>query len=343
MKKLSLYILRVLLGVFFVILLSIVIISAYKTKEIEQSLFEELAFIFRNSIQKNVEQKTETVFLMSWHKPLPEENIKRYETRTAIYSDTTFTYQARITDRNTTRFNLFQTHLLDEKKLKADDIQVLFDSLLIDKNIHTKSIVGVTASYYTKLNDWSNDTTAINIKQRISFLEQGIYEDINYHAYIDYPFSTLWRLIPKRNIYILLFCNIAIGTFLFFGLYQLKIEKQDNIIHLKNNNYLIKDLLFDVEEKSLISEKKKKTVKLSNQLYELLLLFLKAHHNRVNKKSIKKHFWPNTLNPSTNMTSAVNRLNKELKEVNCFYTIVTDPKNEDYYILSTFSDTEQYH
>lgn len=307
----------------------------YQIQESKHYIFEKSPFLLEKAVRTSIEKQSAKIYYASTYKYNPEEKkIGEYETRTATYADTTFVFQKKITDPATETFNAFQTLLLDIGQLHADSIQFIFDDLLKEENIYAESVIGITASFYTKLNDWSSDTTAINTNYRTVFANQGNYEDINYHAYIHYSFSTLWKLIPKTLISILLICTIIIGIVLLWWLRKRKKEERNGIALLKDGNYRIKDIKFNVKEKTLTSEGAKEEIILPRQLKDLLLLFLEANHHKVSKEDIKQKFWSKNISAITNMTSAVNRLNKSLKEVNCPYTVITDPKEEKYYILS---------
>ncbi|NDV81658.1 hypothetical protein D0T87_06630 [Bacteroides sp. 51] len=260
------------------------------------------------------------------------KEIGGYETRTARYADTTFTYRSKIVTPAESALRDFQTLLVEIEQSYQDSIQVVFDDLLQKENIYAQSIIGITSSFYTKKNEWSGDTLALKPNYRTAFTNQGVYEDINYYAYIHYSSYTIWHLMHKTLIYILFICCLVIGIFLFWWTRKLKKEIANTTEVKKDGNYYIKDLTYYVNEKRLVL--KEKEVKLSPQLHELLLMFLKTDRYRVAKIEIRQKFWPKSIDATSNMTSTINRLNKELKEIDCAYTIISDPKNDEYYIFS---------
>lgn len=323
------------MGVFlFTICVSIGCIRYYLEKA-KQQLSEELVCIFESAVKSNVDKQTVDVPYFSRHSLEPNNyKIGDYETRTAWYADTTFTYQVKITDPETSQLNFFQTYLLDTKQLRAIDVKLSFDSLLAQKDIHhIQSVVGINSSFYTKLNDWSSDTTEINATHRVEVLGQGNYEDINYYGHVHRPLRTLWGLMPTQTIFLLFVCTVLTGLLLLCWNYKLEKDKRYKIKRLSRGNYRINEVLFEPKKKKFTKDGVE--TKLADQPHDLFMLFLKAESHRVSKEYIKMVFWPANMNPNTNMTSAINRLNKELKDVGCFHTIVTDLKDEDFYVLTS--------
>jgi hypothetical protein len=284
------------------------------------------------AVRENIERKSKSIYHSYHHEHNPERKTGEYETRTVISKDTTYTFQRKVYEPEESVFQLYQTILLETGQLHADSLQLIFDSLLVDRNIHAESIIGITASFRSQLNDWSADTMAININCRAGFLHQGDSEGINYYAYMHYSFATLWKLMNKTPVYILFICSLLSGLVLIWWINQCRQARKNGITLLKDGNYRIKDILFDVKEQRFIADEKEQ--KLTSQLNKLILLFLSVEDHRVNKMEIKQKLWPKMTNATNNMTSAVNRLNTELKKINCAYLINTDPKNEAYYIFS---------
>lgn len=318
---------------FFSISLSFIGCFFFFIYETKNKLHENIYPLLIEAVNINIAKKSKEIYYAGKYKYDPTKmKLGEYETRTAQYEDTTFTYRRQIFDPATDAFMAFQTCFLDIGQLHSKEIHHIYDSLLKGKNIHLESIIGITSSFYTTTNDWSSDTTVININSRAAFINQGDYEDINYYAYIHYSFYTLWKLMPKVAIYILFFCSLFTGLLLIWRIIQKQRERRNYIIRLKNGNYQIVNILFETSEKRLISNDKE--LKLTPQLYDLLLLFLSSTNYRVSKAEIKNRFWPSTINSVSNMTSTVNRLNKGLKNILCVYAISIDSKNDEYYILS---------
>jgi hypothetical protein len=334
MKNYKKHVSKLLSGVFSVAILLLMGTFWYQKQVAEQALSEKLPLLLEETIKKYIEQKSEEVHYLALfkHDPNEERKIGEYETRKAQYPDTAFTYRSRIVDPETERFRDIQTLFLEIGQLHADSIQMLFDDVLQANNIHAQSIIGITASFHKKLNVWSRDTTAMDINLRTALTNQGLYEDINYYAYLHYSFFTLWGLMPKIAIGLFFLCSLLSGLLLRWWMARRRKERRNGIELLKDGNYRIKDIRLDVEGKKLVSDEKE--LKLTNQFHELILLFLSAADHKVSKIEIKQTFWPKTVNPTSNMTSAVNRLNKRLKEINCAYLISTDPEDERYYMFS---------
>ena len=182
---------------------------------------------------------------------------------------------------------------------------------------------------------------------------------VDYIMYIDYSFSTLWKRMPKTNIYINLVAEvILIYTITLFVLYYRKQQKNrsvstvditsdpniitdptpvDNTVETeKQTNSTIKEELSFKDQ--FVFEKdfvlfNDRPIKMPNQQQKILIFFLNRPNYRVNKHELKEEFWPKNSDPTNNMTSAINKLKKILEEINSKYTIITDKTNEEYYVL----------
>jgi hypothetical protein len=334
MIKYRKYISKLLFLVFSGIILLLGGYTLYQLSNVKQYIFEQSSFLLESAVRKNIEQKSKGTYFFNVYEYNPErrKRIGEYETRIATYADTTFTFQRKIYEPEEDIFQARQTILVDIGQLHADSIQLIFDSLLVDRDIHAESIIGITASFLTRLNDWSNDTTAININCRAGFLNQGDYEDINYYAYIHYSPYTLWKLMPKTFISILFACSIIMGIVLLWWLRKREKEKREGISLLKDGKYRMLNIIYSIQDKMLISEKEE--TKLSQQLHELFLLFLKAEGHKIRKNELRKRLWSDNIDSISNMTSTVNRVNKVLKKADCLYTIISDPKDKEFYVLT---------
>lgn len=332
MGKYSKFVLRSATYAFCAIAILLIGVSLFHYQKAKRTLINKVPILLEETVRINVAQKTQDLFYCVNYVHAPAELIiGEYEEKTATYADTTFTYQQRITDHATHLFNMLQTGMVDLHTLKADDLHHLFDSLLCTHNIHAQSVIGVTASFYTKMNEWSNDTTSLNINYRTVYANQGLYEDINYYACLGYSPLTLWKLMAKKLIYMLLVLLAFIALFFLRHIYIKRKRMRNGITALPNGNYQIQRILFDTKEKMLIT--KAHEGKLTAQLQELLLMFMQADECRVSKADIKERFWPKNCDPTNNMTSAINRIKTVLKEVDCAYTIISEPENEDFYIF----------
>lgn len=325
---------KVLFSLFSLIILFFIGVLIYQIQKAKDYITTETSLCLQASIKNFIEHKSKGIYYAAQYEYDPsKKKLGEYEIRTVKYADTVLDYRSKVVDPGEDAFRRLQTLFVDINQLHADSIQFLFDSLLQEKDIHAKSIVGITASFYTKKNEWSGDTTAIHTNYRTAITNQGRYEDINYYAYLRYSPYTLWTLMPKKAISILFICSIMMGVILLWWHRKRKEEEKNEIALLKNGNYRIREFIFNVSERTLVSKESKKETPLPRQLNDLLLLFLRARHHRVNKEDIKQKFWPKSTTAITNMTSAVTRLNKILKDADCPYSIITDSKNEERYLL----------
>lgn len=261
--------------------------------------------------------------------------IGKVETRIFRSVDTTFTYQYKVVDAPTTLLQMQQTFLLLTDSLKCEHIQELFDSLLHIRHIKANSIIRITASGYLKQCTLQTaDTASMIVHGRSNYIIDDGLEKIEYTAYVHYPFATLWNTISKTELYygILLACIIC------FALLTYKIHQRIAIKRLLaatpimkiNNNY--RETEYPVIEDEYVRYNSK-CVRFTRQPLQIIQLFLKAEQYRIKKNEIKE-LWPNSVNQLSNMTTAINRVNKLLGEIDCPYNIITDATDKEYYVLS---------
>lgn len=268
------------------------------------------------------------------------------ETRTFCNADTTFTYQHKITDIDTELDQSNQHFLLLTNQLYSQDIQILFDSLLRNKNIKVQTAIGITSTGYPKRNmPWSKDTLRMNIHERTHYVMEADFAQIHYTAYLEYSFGTLWKRIENKNTLYLwgIITLIAVGSLAY--IYFLK--KKDKPKEISENETIPSSqkavpiiskeetkettLPFQMKEEYIIVGDKKR--KLAPQSKQILEIFLNAENYRIEKLKLKE-LWPTKASDSTsNMTSAVKRINDTFKKVGCKSEIITDPESRDFYLL----------
>lgn len=314
--------------------------------------------ILKEAVISNITQKTKDLALNGLSNS--PNKIGTYETRTFYSKDTLFTYQHQVQDIDTEIFFARQLGLLMMDSLQSTDIQNLIINSLSKNKIKGYINVGIITSKHLQREIWSQPQSSIpcNAEKIIYHLEDEIVS-VDYIMYIDYSFSTLWKRMPKTNIYINLVVEvILIYTITLFVLYYRKQQKNrsvstvditsdpniitdpisvDNTVETeKRTNSTIKEELSFKDQ--FVFEKdfvlfNDRPIKMPNQQQKILIFFLNRPNYRVNKHELKEEFWPKNSDPTNNMTSAINKLKKILEEINSKYTIITDKTNEEYYVL----------
>lgn len=269
-----------------------------------------------------------------------------YETRKFRNADTTFTYQHKITDIHTNLNQSNQHFLLLTGQLHSSDIHILLDSLLRKANIKAQIAIGITSTGYPQRNlPWSKDTLRMNIHERTHYVMEADFAQIHYTAYLEYSFGTLWKRIENKNTLYLwgIITLIAVGSLAY--IYFLK--KQDKPKEISENETIPSSqkavpiinkeetkettLPFQMKEEYIIVEDKKR--KLAPQSKQILEMFLNAENYRIEKLKLKE-LWPTKASDSTsNMTSAVKRINDTFEKIGCKSEIITDPESRDFYLL----------
>lgn len=269
-----------------------------------------------------------------------------YETRTFRNADTTFTYQHKITDIHTNLNQSNQHFLLLTDQLHSSDIHILLDSLLRKENIKAQIAIGITSTGYPKRNlSWSKDTLRMNIHERTHYVLEADFAQIHYTAYLEYSFGTLWKRIENKNTLYLwgIITLIAVGSLAY--IYFLK--KKDKPKEISENETIPSSqkavpiiskeetkettLPFQMKEEYIIVGDKKR--KLAPQSKQILEMFLNAENYRIEKLKLKE-LWPTKASDSTsNMTSAVKRINDTFEKIGCKSEIITDPESRDFYLL----------
>ena len=253
-----------------------------------------------------------------------------------------------------------QLGLLMMDSLQSSDIQALIIKDLNKNDIKGYINTGIIVSKHLQREIWSQPSNSIpRNAEMITYRLENEIVSVDYIMYIDYSFSTLWKRMPKTNIYINLVVEvILIYTITLFVLYYRKQQKNrsvstvditsdpniitdpisvDNTVETeKRTNSTIKEELSFKDQ--FVFEKdfvlfNDRPIKMPNQQQKILIFFLNRPNYRVNKHELKEEFWPKNSDPTNNMTSAINKLKKILEEINSKYTIITDKTNEEYYVV----------
>ncbi len=124
-----------------------------------------------------------------------------------------------------------QFGLLMMDSLQSADIQNLITKSLNKNDIKGYINIGLIVSKHLQREIWSQPQSSIpcNAEKIIYHLEDDIVS-VDYIMYIDYSFSTLWKRMPKTNIYINLVVEvILIYTITLFVLYYRKQQKNRSV------------------------------------------------------------------------------------------------------------------
>lgn len=294
---------------------------------------EYISNILEEAVTKNAKTRTKNIFITGIEQR--PNYIGKTETRIFQTTDTTFTYKYKVVDAATAILQTQQSFLLLTDSLKSEHIQQLFDSLLLSRNIKAKSIIRIVASgYFKQCTIQTDDTTSMAIHGRTNYIMDDGLEKIEYIAYVHYPFATLWNSISKKEFYygILLACVIC------FALLTYKIHQRIAAKRLLaatpimkiSNNY--QETEYPVIEDEYVRYNSR-CVRFTRQPLQIIQQFLKAEEYRIKKNEIKE-LWPKSVNQLSNMTTAINRVNKLLAEIDCPYSIITDATDKEYYVLS---------
>ena len=330
-----------------------------KNREKEKEAFKpQVENILKEAVANNTIQKCKDIPLNGFNNS--PNKIGTYETRTFCSRDTLFTYQHKIQDVDSEILFARQLGLLMMDSLQSSDIQALIIKDLNKNDIKGYINTGIIVSKHLQREIWSQPSNSIpRNAEMITYRLENEIVSVDYIMYIDYSFSTLWKRMPKTNIYINLVVEvILIYTITLFVLYYRKQQKNrsvstvditsdpniitdpisvDNTVETeKQTNSTIKEELSFKDQ--FVFEKdfvlfNDRPIKMPNQQQKILIFFLNRPNYRVNKHELKEEFWPKNSDPTNNMTSAINKLKKILEEINSKYTIITDKTNEEYYVL----------
>lgn len=324
---------KALIGAFILLSSTLISVVVHYQQVATEHIHATTPLLLQEAVKENAKNKTINISLEGF--AYTPGKIGSTIVRTFQTADTTFTYPYKITDMETEILDSRQSFLLLADNLHSHDIKVILDSLLQQNNINSQTTVGISASFCKKFNDWSSpiDTANTHLSYQTCLVKQGLWGDINYRAHISYTFAALWRLMPQTLILVLLLLEIlsfclCIGYIIKRrynqGRQTLLIEKEQTIPYQKTT----------VEANALSTAIK--DIKLKGQNADLLQMFIESN-GRVNKETIKKRFWSTSENPTTNMTTLVDRLKKKLAEAESSYIIITDPEDDRFYLLHTES------
>ncbi|WP_321481201.1 helix-turn-helix domain-containing protein [uncultured Bacteroides sp.] len=319
-----------------VIFISITVIqlTVFQTyyEETKWQICNEIPSILEIAMKTNISKKIKKEFTYTpEHKNDPhDKNLGTYKEEIFRSQDTTFTYRSKIVTWEEKIDRGKQTYLQITNKLHPQDVKVIFDSLAIQKNIIAKSAIGIISTFYKEQNEWAGDTTQMSVDYRTSINKLGAFENISYHAYVEESFSTVWRLMPKLALCILLYLQIFTGIILIAWLQKRKKEKRKEIIRTKEGNYKMDNII--INPTTMKMNKEDVEISLTQQQNQLLLMFLQSENQQVSKEDILNKFWPNSYQSKSSMTTAIGRLKKNLADIGSERTIHTE-KNLDYYEL----------
>ncbi len=305
----------------------------YYYQHTSRHIYLELKNSFHEAIAINAQNKTnQTTWAGSYE--YDPNLIGSYEEKTIRLPDTTFVFKRKVVDPETDMFRGRQLELLMTDNLKSEDIRLVYDSLLHKRNIYVPHVIGVTASFYKKVNDWTRDTTSIAVNYKVSLTQQGPFEDINYYAHIEVSFLCICQQMPKQFILFLL-----ISTFI-SGLFWLYVSQRSSPLDYYESITIKyfpgKDMVLDGQLLSIGND----SVKLSLQNTKLMRMFFHTKRFRLHKEMIKNEFWPHNPKPTTNMTSAIDRLKQQLCDLDKGLTVITDPNSDEFYILVLIENQE---
>ncbi len=323
---------KILLGVFISITtVELVVLQTYY-KETKWQICNEIPSMLEIAMKTNISKKIKREFTYTpEHKNDPhKKDLGTYKEEIFRSQDTTFTYRSKIVTWEEKIDRGKQTYLQITNKLHPQDIKAIFDSLAIQKNIITKSAIGIISTFYKEQNEWAGDTTQMSVDYRTSINKLGVLENISYHAYVEESFSTVWRLMPKLALCILLSLQVLTGIILITWLQKRKKEKQKEIIQKKDGNYKMDNII--INPSTMKMNREDVEISLTQQQNQLLLMFLQSENHQVSKEDILNKFWPNSYQSKSSMTTAIGRLKKNLADIGSERTIHTE-KNLDYYEL----------
>ena len=328
------HITKTLIGLLTSITIAELIIFIINYRDAKLYIHHEIRPLLEEAMRKDISRKLEKeyIYFSEYENDPRKKNIGKYEKRTYKSQDTTFTYQSKIVDWETDLFRGNQCYLQVTNKLHPQEVKVIFDSLAIRKKIiATKSAIGIISTFYKEQNEWAGDTTNMSIDYRTSIDKLGDFENISYLVYLDYSFGTIWKLMPKIALFLLLLLQVLCGITLIGWSIKRAKERRKEIVKLKNGNYKIDSIIFNPNTMKLTNEEKE--LVLPAQQNQLLLLFLQSEDHKVSKDTIMDTFWAKNYSDSrTKMTTAIDRLRTSLKGIGSERIIHTQ-KGSDHYEL----------
>ncbi len=311
-------------------------------QEAKAYICKETLVLLENAVQKECAAKWKETPLAYQFNRNPEE-IGTYKEGTIYIRDTAFTLRYKIVDPTTDLYHMGQVHLVMTDSLYSQNLQKGLDSLLADKNIHTRSVVGITSTGYLYDPDQlSSDTASMKIDERQSYTVETSLKTFVYTAYLGYSWYTFWKLTPTEKMYIwlaIILLSIA-GAIICLR----KGQKERRFLSASAEN--------DAQE-TLPDEKitwegitmgegciyfLDKKARLQPQSRKILRIFINTPDHRVEKSRIKQEIWYGNYNKTNHMTSAINRVNRLFLDLECPFKIINDI--DAYILIPLSSETE---
>lgn len=308
------------------------------------TLHDELPQILENAVRQIIKISFKHTPIYIHHSSDPEL-LGTFEERNLIREDTTIVYMHKKVDIETEIYNVHQRYLLSTDSMYCQNIQLTLDSLLSEKNIHAKSIVGITSTgLYYDPNRLSEDTTKFKIDERIAYIVDTSLKKITYTAYMDYSLYTYWKLMPTAKVYILLLLTILLAGSIAWFIIPLKkktivpetIKGQEPSTLLDESSPTEQLLL---EDGYIIFDGNKE--KIQPQSISILQMFLNSSDLRVLKSVIKDEHWNGNYDKTNLMANAINKINNLFSKIDYPYRIITKKESRPFYSLLSLHAIEE--
>ncbi len=302
------------------------------------TLHDELPQTLENAVRQVIKTSSKhTPFYFYAKHGNDPERIGTYEKKTITRKDTTIVYMHKNVDFETEIYHTFQRCLLSTDSMYCPNIQSAFESLLSEKNIHAKSIIGITSTgLYNDLDRVSEDTTGLKINDRIAYTVDTSSKEITYTAYMGYSLYTYWKLVPTAKIHMLLLLVVLlVGSIAWF------------IISSKKKKTIVSEIIEEQMPSALLDESRPADLllfekgyivfngnreKIQPQSMSILQLFLDSPNLQV-PKSVIKEIWTGNYDKTRHMASAINRINQLFSRIGYPYRISSEKENRPFYAL----------
>ena len=298
------------------ILLSILAFSEYRFTKIKMEA--GLSSLFEQAIEEEVKLKMKDVPVFISMKD-PFSTNKNIGTQQFITKDTLITKEGGVpSSMGKELMKGSQSFLLHLNRLQPDTLQQLLEERLKESGIKAGTVIMIRYEHNTPI---SGDTTGYRINFRTPVIKGGIFDEITYQALLIYSPFTIFKLMPKNMLFMLLvLLPLMMGMIIY--LYVKKKEIRPNRIIEKGRYYYIGETLFDTRKSELIGQSGE-IVSITRQPADILLMFLENEEHVLYKKTLKDTLWPTSSSADSSMTNAIYKLRLNLKEAGCAFSITT--------------------
>lgn len=302
-SRTKIIVVKVLLLIAIIALISVSFISISQAKE---ELHSATCEVFMKAIDKITLaslKHEERCFMLLYDRN--QQSSNPYSIK--ITEDTLYCFTS-LLDEIDLRIEFYLTYLTSLGRFNPSDLNQHFQDELQKSNIEARTSVAIENN-----SSWiRSDSTQKRIKYQSPIFKRGIWGEVVFQFYVDYPMGLVTKNLSKH-------ASIPFVVFVVLLWFFYRLQKQMNrarvcIVRRSRNRYYMGNVIIDVEYKQIKSSKTE-WEGISDQMLDILLLFLVKPKHIVKKSEIIETFWKHHISGDNNLRTAIFRLREKLDNI----------------------------